>query len=188
MMHTISGSGIGHMCLSPDRAGVLAGALDGSISVFDFKLAAGSNAGCATAHVAQVPGPISSLSFAAGGASLTVGTRHGDIFRWAGKNALSFLCIWQVVGPRACSFNMLVFSAAHPLAGSNDPASWHNFPHYTKPWFTSVSHTLWVLFAALQCTARATPRSAVADAEPAGRPQGPVVGHSSSRGHRHRQQ
>lgn len=81
MMHTISGSGIGHLCLSPDTVAVVAGALDGSVSVFDFKLAAGTNPGCVTAAVAQVPGPISSLCFTAGMSSLAVGTRHGDIYR-----------------------------------------------------------------------------------------------------------
>jgi hypothetical protein len=85
MMHTISGSGIGHLCLSPDHAGVLAGALDGSVCVFDFKVAAGSTAGCVTAPVAQVPGPISSMYFTAGMASLMVGTQHGDIFRCVGN-------------------------------------------------------------------------------------------------------
>lgn len=82
-MHTISGSGVGHLCLSPDKAGVVAGCLDGRVCVFDFKAAAASNpAGCVTAPVAQVPGPISSLSFTAGMSSLMVGTRHGDIFRY----------------------------------------------------------------------------------------------------------
>jgi hypothetical protein len=83
MMHTISGSGIGHMCLSPDKAGVLVGALDGSLSVFDFKAAAGSSGpSCVTAPVAQVPGPISSVCLTAGMAGLAVGTQHGDIFRY----------------------------------------------------------------------------------------------------------
>lgn len=86
-MHTISGSGIGHLCLSPDHAGVLAGALDGSVCVFDFKVAAGSTAGCVTAPVAQVPGPISSMYFTAGMASLMVGTQHGDIFRCVGNSS-----------------------------------------------------------------------------------------------------
>lgn len=81
LMHTISGSGIGHLCMAPDKAGVLAGAADGSVCVFDFKLAAGSAPGCATAAVAQVPGPISSMCFGSGMAELMVGTRHGDIFR-----------------------------------------------------------------------------------------------------------
>jgi hypothetical protein len=88
MMHTISGCGIGHMCLSPDKAGVLVGALDGSLSVFDFKAAAGSSgSSCVTASVAQVPGPISSVHFTAGMAVLVVGTQHGDIFRcvWWGR-------------------------------------------------------------------------------------------------------
>ena len=80
-MHTISGSGIGYLCLSPDKAGVLAGALDGSLSVFDFKAAAGSSAGCVAAAIGQVPGPVSSLCFTAGMSSLMVGTRHGDMFR-----------------------------------------------------------------------------------------------------------
>jgi hypothetical protein len=83
MMHTISGSGVGHLCLSPDKAGVVAGCLDGSVCVFEFKAASasGTPAGCVTAPVAQVPGPVSSLSFTAGLSGLMVGTRHGDIFR-----------------------------------------------------------------------------------------------------------
>jgi hypothetical protein len=81
LMHTISGSGIGYLCLSPDRVGVLAGALDGTVSVFDFKVAAGNTPGAVAAPIAQVPGPISSLSYTAGMAGLMVGTQQGDIFR-----------------------------------------------------------------------------------------------------------
>lgn len=91
MMHTISGSGIGHLCLSPDKAGVLAGALDGTVSVFDFKVAAGSAPGAVAAPVAQVPGPISSLSFTAGMSDLMVGTQHGDIFRYASRHSCRWL-------------------------------------------------------------------------------------------------
>lgn len=96
LMHTISGSGIGHLCLSPDKTGVLlAGTLDGSVCAFDFRLATsasgsssnssassvGAGAQCVTAVVGYVPGPISSMAFTAGVDDLVVGTRSGDIFR-----------------------------------------------------------------------------------------------------------
>jgi hypothetical protein len=87
LMHTIAGSGIGHMRLAPDSgSSLLVGALDGTLVAFDFTAAFASNgspgsAGAVVVPLLQVPGPISSISLTEGVGGVLLGTRHGDIFR-----------------------------------------------------------------------------------------------------------
>jgi WD40 repeat protein len=85
LMHSIASAGVAHLQLVPNQAALLAGTLDGSLLLFDQQaaLAAGSSGatGSVVAALAQVPGPISSVSVTPGAAGVLLGTQHGDIYK-----------------------------------------------------------------------------------------------------------
>lgn len=75
MMHPVAAAGIGSVTLSADGK-VLVGALDGTISLFSYQQSSHS-----APPLATVPGSVTAVTIADGGARLLVGTSNGDIFR-----------------------------------------------------------------------------------------------------------
>ncbi|WIA35292.1 hypothetical protein OEZ86_003749 [Tetradesmus obliquus] len=82
LMHTLASGGIGAVMLSADGK-VLAGAADGTLCLLDLP----NGSAVSAPPIATVPGPISSVTVADRGATLLVGTQHGDIFRVAAGSA-----------------------------------------------------------------------------------------------------
>eukprot|EP00775_Hariotina_reticulata_P008043 gene8043-8238_t len=84
LLHPVASAGVGAIMLSTDGK-VLVGALDGTLSLFNFQQA--SHGG---PPMAKVPGSVTALTIADQGASLLVGTQQGDLCRvTAGSGAVS---------------------------------------------------------------------------------------------------
>lgn len=75
MMHPVAGAGIGSVTLSAD-GGVLVGALDGTLSLFNFQQSSHN-----APPLVTVPGSITAVTVADKGGNLLLGTTNGDIFR-----------------------------------------------------------------------------------------------------------